>query len=1277
MKQSVCKVHHGNVLGQSAVNRGHFKGIESLLSLKVNDCIDYRFENGQYLLCKVIAKSQQNGNMISVHPVSKSIHETKYHRLVNIEHEYLKLAPPRSVSLCKVASSHPFSNLRTNDYVDINPYCNGHEGWRNGKTIKVDGNSSQIKVLYRNDSDGEYHSFWIPITHNHELATFGAKYQPVENQWYITTHDQFDDDWALLNRLKAFRFEGTDLYIDLRTNASSQSERKDDDMTSIASEDFECILDRMRIVTSSGKLCIHSDLLKVCLVVFIALVLSQIACFELSWTWSMCLIVQKPLEMWSKEDCLRFFEQTLEVSDAAIDKQDIQRILGMMKSVSLSGSKLKNVLKSKTDFRDFVCNQSGNDVMDPFGADKTKKDVVVQELQKLIQLQVMKTHVEDIVPKFEIAKKIQKERIRYHDQGGYDCLNKFTTLYMFKEKEAYYKMVLSRWRFYHYSWKLMVDELRNEYPLLSYYTVHDMRFICDHFNEYKQDRQQSHIQKLTGKFAFIHRDRTNDSTKKTISEWSDLDDKVIEFEFRFFLTDKVRGTQNATPTQQDTRALTVLDLEQLRLHINEYLELQAFAEYVKDLQRHETELSNLANKICAILQIMNPTFSQIQVKTLLTSEKEPVEPFDERLILKRLGQYITDEFSEPVPKTTPFIQTPSVIHRVDTQRFVMQNQEKNRKLLLSGKPHLYFVDEVDLVLEHVINIFSEFDQEPRASQIMFCSIETTLEEMTCFLHRCCFHAEDEVRNLYCLVQPENLQIHITEEILFVLLKKLREKQARLTIICADKTNRWYSDLSIYLSELEPLTDRQRETFHEQYIISLDNAAKSSRSQSSYRAVCVVFLSDTECAGKTYQIKETCDRFKLECVQIPFNSPTVDRDFVVDRLCEGEMQRMLKKQQNKLRKRNIAFHLNISSHAGKDVNKLLFQLLILRHITKSNGESFVVRAHHVFFIELPSYISNMFRKTNIDDVKKHFYFLAGPKSYFHKDIIKMDLQNYYISNENQFVLRYLDALDQTLHGGKPLLQINKNNVDWNYQTHSNVGIDRMIHLVTKFTGKAKEDLNFVFLKSYLDFLYRPFIQLATSDNLIKNALAQDVATGWFHTARYIQYHRVIASSFAKNGSHFACENYEVGNPFLKQQHENWMRQKTQSLRMKQERARDDSQDHYHSDSDDDEIKEQNVTGLEETGGDESFSLAKAFKYADPPIVFLNSLCMEKAYEANIKSDWNFYAKYAENTFTILCQDLDQCQHDDALEWQCLLKKSTNSEFLPKLKEYAEYGWKQRT
>ena len=80
---------------------------------QVNECVDYRYENGRYLLCKIIAKSQQLNNMMLLHPVGKPIYDTKYDRLVDIYEEYYKLSPAKSICLRKIRSkTHIFYNLK-------------------------------------------------------------------------------------------------------------------------------------------------------------------------------------------------------------------------------------------------------------------------------------------------------------------------------------------------------------------------------------------------------------------------------------------------------------------------------------------------------------------------------------------------------------------------------------------------------------------------------------------------------------------------------------------------------------------------------------------------------------------------------------------------------------------------------------------------------------------------------------------------------------------------------------------------------------------------------------------------------------------------------------------------------------------------------------------------------------------------------------------------------------------------------------------------------------
>ena len=59
------------------------------------------------------------------------------------------------------------------------------------------------------------------------------------------------------------------------------------------------------------------------------------------------------------------------------------------------------------------------------------------------------------------------------------------------------------------------------------------------------------------------------------------------------------------------------------------------------------------------------------------------------------------------------------------------------RLLQRGKPHLYYVEDCDLILSRVIKIFVSQESVPRASTVLFCDSRTSSEQVLCFLDRCC------------------------------------------------------------------------------------------------------------------------------------------------------------------------------------------------------------------------------------------------------------------------------------------------------------------------------------------------------------------------------------------------------------------------------------------------------------------------------------------------------------------------------------------------------------
>eukprot|EP01084_Bolivina_argentea_P129429 228602_1 len=79
-----------------------------------------------------------------------------------------------------------------------------------------------------------------------------------------------------------------------------------------------------------------------------------------------------------------------------------------------------------------------------------------------------------------------------------------------------------------------------------------------------------------------------------------------------------------------------------------------------------------------------------------------------------------------------------------------------------------------------------------------------------------------------------------------------------------------------------------------------------------------------------------------------------------------------------------------------------------------------------------------------------------------------------------------------------------------------------------------------------------------------------------------------------------------------------------------------------------------TQRDETKGDETFSLVNEWSRADPPIVFLNASHIVKISKPSLKTDLDFELKNGEQSYTLLCSDLDECKHPDAEEWKLVQK-----------------------
>ena len=359
---------------------------------------------------------------------------------------------------------------------------------------------------------------------------------------------------------------------------------------------------------------------------------------------------------------------------------------------------------------------------------------------------------------------------------------------------------------------------------------------------------------------------------------------------------------------------------------------------------------------------------------------------------------------------------------------LVKNKHKEKSLPLQhGKPNVFRCTNQDRILENVIKLYSSQECLPQASNILFCTDEMQSEEIVCFLKRSC----NSNNILHCLVTPEKLKSNVCDDLLDVLISSIQKNDALFGVIINDRKSKIYAYLSMYdMSISLNLEASIKEHFYQQCIMTDESKDKNDNNQDnnfemfkrgeSNLPFVRVYVSEKACVGKTYEIRKFAQERDITLIHIPCNTFKSDEKFIVDRLCSSHNDD------------KVIFHLNVSSHCSKDLNVLLFKLLILKYLSCStnvkNGKSFAVTSNHAFFIELPCELSHEFKQTTLRNVLNHFHFIQDSACIYQKTI-RMDINRFKPNAKHLFVLKYLDALKQ----GKLVIK-GKKHKDWDWQKH---------------------------------------------------------------------------------------------------------------------------------------------------------------------------------------------------------------------------------------------------
>eukprot|EP01084_Bolivina_argentea_P076423 138504_1 len=261
-------------------------------------------------------------------------------------------------------------------------------------------------------------------------------------------------------------------------------------------------------------------------------------------------------------------------------------------------------------------------------------------------------------------------------------------------------------------------------------------------------------------------------------------------------------------------------------------------------------------------------------------------------------------------------------------------------------------------------------------------------------------------------------------------KYVYKNWALFAIITADARNRIYFQLQAFQNYSQrAFTENERKMFFKHILCSDIDVFHKNANKAPF---CAAYTSQTACVGKSYVIQHIANANSHHLIHVPIHSTFADIEFVVDRLLSISSKNA-----------KIIYHIDIPSNISIQINEIMFQLLVLRHLKVDGGNSFHANHKHAFLIELPSQVVFSFfgrqscdiLKYEIEDELK----LNPITNANHAIINKMEP-----TEKQMFVLKYLDAYD------KKLLIIDGNiESNWDHEKHENIAKQNMMQLFKKY------------------------------------------------------------------------------------------------------------------------------------------------------------------------------------------------------------------------------------
>ena len=272
-----------------------------------------------------------------------------------------------------------------------------------------------------------------------------------------------------------------------------------------------------------------------------------------------------------------------------------------------------------------------------------------------------------------------------------------------------------------------------------------------------------------------------------------------------------------------------------------------------------------------------------------------------------------------------------IAHILEELSKLPSNLKPSRKMIPTlsvGKPSLIICPEKEMFPVCLsLYAFEESKVLPRNDEVLICSIQTSTEQIELFCRKA-FH--DQTGRIFCIVHAEKMDYNSCVHVEKILHQStVSNHEYKLVFLASKESNeKTYISTSLekYIMPTPPLNHKQLR----QYLnANLQANQVADPSKCSGRIV----QSEEAGNGKSLVVKSLTTGFENTIVT-HIDTKVIDYNAIVDRLFDKRAKLLSKKG-------SAAYHFDFSCQATRNKEDLIFQLIVLRGISKpETGELYL-------------------------------------------------------------------------------------------------------------------------------------------------------------------------------------------------------------------------------------------------------------------------------------------------------------------------------------------------